>query len=326
MVSPDLSMSSPPIKPTTNYSALIGRTIDNTALAAFMTCPRKYYYSMMLHRRRDGVPTPSLCYGSGWHVAMETHYKAPAELTKAELIDLVRGEVGRRWTGSTDNQDYRTFDRCIVEYERYLDKYGLPWNEPGKTLGWPSNPMVEIAIELPVPGARHPYTGKLDRILDANGQYLIEDHKTASMLRNDYFKGFEMDNQMIGYAVLAELATGVLIAGVRINAHIIRKSDSVFERRTVPFTQERLRAWNKNYDRWLRRIENSVSEAIALKAESLDPADAFPQNFAACAGKYGMCTYADVCSMPPRLQEITLETYYNELPWNPLEAPDEAVE
>lgn len=317
MVSPDLSMSNPPIRPVTNYSSLIGRTIDNTALAAFMMCPRKYYYSMVLNRRRDGVPTPSLCYGSGWHVAMETNYRAPSELSADELVDLVRLTVGRRWQGSTDLEDYRTFDRCIVEYERYLDKYGLPWTEPGKTVGWPANPMVEIAVELQIPGARHPYTGKLDRIIEVNGQYLIEDHKTASMMRNDYFKMFEMDNQMIGYSVLAELVTGAQIAGVRINAHIVRKSDSVFERRTIPFTQERLRAWNQNYDRWLARIEWAMEDP---KPES------FPQNFAACAGKYGMCTYADVCAMPPRLQQVTLETYYNESPWNPLETPEEAAE
>lgn len=307
MVSPNLTLPSQ----SNQYSQLVGRTIDNTALAAYMTCPRKYYYGYVLHRRKGGLPSPALCYGSGWHVALETAYKAQP-MDAVDLVDLVRGEVGRRWQGSTDPNDYRTFDRCIVEFEHYLDKYGLPWLEPARTVGWPDAPLVEIAVELPVPGARHPYTGKLDHIIDANGQFLIEDHKTASQLRSDYFKQFEMDNQMIGYAVLAELVTGLPIAGVRINAHIIRKSDSVFERRTIQFTQERLKAWCVNYDHWLERIENSMMSSEGP----------FPQNFSACAGKYGMCTYADVCSMPPRLQQATLEAYYEVNPWNPLEAEE----
>lgn len=312
MVSPNLIQS----LPSNQYSQLIGRTIDNTALAAYMTCPRKYYYSMVLHRRKSGLPTPSLCYGSGWHKALETAYKSEPT-TRDILVDEVRGAVGRSWTGSTDPNDYRTFDRCIVEFEHYIDRYGLPWLEPAHTVGWPDTPLVEIAVELPIPGARHPYTGKLDHIIEANGQFLIEDHKTASQMRSDYFKGFELDNQMIGYAVLAELVTGLPIAGVRINAHFIRKSDSVFERRTIQFTQERLKAWGKNYDWWLERIEGSAVVASAGEIEG-----AYPQAFSACAGKYGMCTYADVCSMPPRLQQSTLETYYELNPWNPLEAEE----
>lgn len=311
--------------PSSAYSQLVGRTIDNTALAAYMTCPRKYYYAYVLHRRKSGLPSPSLCYGSGWHTALETAYKA-APMDRDQLVDEVRGAVGRKWTGSTDPSDYRTFDRCIVEFEHYINKYGLPWLEPAKTVGWPDAPLVEIAVELPVPGARHPYTGKLDHIIDANGQFLIEDHKTASQMRNDFFKSFELDNQMIGYAVLAELVTGLPIAGVRINAHFIRKSDSVFERRTIQFTQERLKAWCKNYDYWLERIEDSVTTLVAAKTANFEgDAGAFPQNFSACAGKYGMCTYAEVCAMPPRLQQATLEAYYDELPWNPLETEDADV-
>lgn len=313
MVSPNLTLPSQ----SNQYSQLVGRTIDNTALAAYMTCPRKYYYGYVLHRRKGGLPSPALCYGSGWHKALEAAYKSEPT-TRDILVDEIRGAVGRSWTGSTDPNDYRTFDRCIVEFEHYIDRYGLPWLEPAHTVGWPDTPLVEIAVELPIPGARHPYTGKLDHIIDANGQFLIEDHKTASQMRSDYFKGFELDNQMIGYAVLAELVTGLPIAGVRINAHFIRKSDSVFERRTIQFTQERLKAWCKNYDQWLARIELGNQMLI----DGYEEVQAFPQNFSACAGKYGMCTYADVCSMPPRLQQTTLEAYYEVNPWNPLEAEE----
>lgn len=318
-VSEQKSTTSPP---PSRYSELVGRVIDNTALAAFMTCPRKYYYAYVLHRRNDGVPSPALCYGSGWHYAMQANYSAP-ESSRRDLEEIVWQSLASRWSGSTNNEDYRTLNRCNVEYNNYLDKFGLPWQEDARTVGWPDTPLVELPVELEIPGARHPYTGRLDRIIEANGQYLIEDHKTASRMETNYFKQWELDNQMIGYAVLAELVTGQPIAGVRINLHVVRKSDSVFERRTIRFSKERLQDWCKNYDIWLARIEESKRQ-LEIRAEAeFDLAPAYPQNFAACAGKYGMCTYHEVCSMPPRLRQITLETDFAEMEWNPLTVADE---
>jgi hypothetical protein len=232
-------------------------------------------------------------------------------------------KVADKWTGSTDQSDYRTFDRCMVEYSNYVDKYGLPWDEEAKTLGWPDQPMVELAIEVPIPGARHPYCGKLDRPIIVNGQALIEDHKTASQFRADYFRQWELDNQMIGYAVIGEIITELPIAGIRINAHIIHKSDSIFERRTIPFSQQRLKDWTRNYDHWLERLEESALRSTSTDQDLLNAA--YPMNLSACASKYGMCQYADVCSMPPKLRLPTLEQL-DENPWNPLEVAEETTD
>ena len=303
---------------TPPYSTIIGRPIDNTALSAYTSCPRKFLYGMVLNRRASGQPSPALSYGSGWHVALETSYRAPM-MARAELQDYVEDAIIARWQESSNPEDYRTPARCIVEYDKYLTKYGLPWEEEAKTVGWPTHPMVEQSVEMPIPGARHPYTGKLDRIIEVNGQYLIEDHKTASMFRSDYFKQWELDNQMIGYAVLASIVTGLPIAGVRINLHVIRKSDSVFERKTIHFVQDRLEDWKRNYDHWLGRIEGDLAR---YREPWAGDSGAFPHNFSACSGKYGMCQYAGVCSMPPRLRQRVLETDFEELPWNPLEVED----
>lgn len=251
---------------------------------------------------------------------MQASYSAP-QMSREALVEYVWNESVVRWEKSTNPEDYRTFDRCMVEYEHYLDYYGLPWEESAQTVGWAEGaPMVEIATELPVPGARHPYTGKLDRIITEHGQYLIEDHKTASQMRADYFRQWEMDNQMIGYATLASLVTGYQIAGVRINLHVIRKSDAVFERRTIPFSPKRIQRWMKVYDEWLDRLERDHSRMAAG-----DP-DAFPEVFSACSQKYGMCQYASVCSLDPERQQYALEQDFDVKPWNPLEAGEEGVD
>ena len=302
------------------YSELINRPMDNTALAMYMSCPRKFYYGMILNRRSEGAPTPALAYGSGWHVAMETHYSAPM-MAREELYELVEERLADRWQVSSNPDDYLTFQRCMVEYDKYVSTYGLPWQEEAKTVGWPDQPLVEIAVELPIPGARHPYTGKIDRIVQINGQYLVQDHKTASQMRADYFKQWHLDNQMIGYAALAQQVTGLPIAGVNINLHVVRKSDSEFKRETPQFVESRIQDWHRNYDYWLARIENDL-----LELDQGDAASAFPHNFAACAGKYGMCQYSTVCSMPPKARQASLEADFTETPWNPLEAAEEGVE
>lgn len=303
---------------SSRYSTIIGRPMDNTALSAYTRCPRLYWISYDQHYRHAGPPTPALNYGSGFHNVMQFNYKSEVR-PREDLEEQVHNFAFDRWQLSTDPTDYRSFDRLLVEYEKYLDHWGLPWDEPGETLGWPDAPLVEIGVDLDV-GVRHPYAGKIDRFFRLNGNIYIEDHKTASQLRSDYFKQWEIDNQMIGYATLAGEVIGEPVVGVRINLHVIRKSDSVFERKTVMFSEPRKKAWKLNYDSWLGRIE----ESKAIMEASGDLTRAFPQNFSACAGKYGMCVMAGVCADDPAIMRATLDQYFERNPWNPLEADDVA--
>lgn len=310
-----MSTPLPVIEPV--HSPIIGRPIDNTALATYMSCPRKYLYSMVWNRRREGAPTPALAYGSAWHVAMETHYRSD-RCSQDELFDKVQLAVAEAWQDHQSPNDYRTFNRLMVEYKKYVKAYGLPWNEEAKVLGWVENPFVEIATDLSIPGARHSYAGKMDKIIELSGQVLVEDYKTSSREDKNFFSQFELSNQMMGYAVLGQLLIGRQISGVRINAHVIRKNDSVFNRRVVSFSKERLDHWMLNYDAWLARIETDMG--LAMRPETAR--FAFPHNFDACAGKYGMCQYASVCSMPPHLRQRVLEEDFQVAPWNPLEVED----
>ena len=296
------------------YSAIIGRPIDNTVLSAYMACARRGLYMGWLHRRKGGTLSPALAFGSGWHHIMEAHFKH-AECSLDELVADVTEYAAERWEDHQQLDDHRTFQRAILEYKKYIKTYGLPWNEEAKTVGWPENPLVEISSDVAIPDARHPYAGKKDRIITVHGQYLVEDHKTAS--RADSFAAYEMDNQMIGYAVQAQLLTGRPIAGVRVDRLVVRKNDSELERRTISYGQERLRQWMQNYDRQLDRLERDLE--LFAKNPDIATTDGFPLNFSACHGKYGMCVYAGVCSLPPRMWQGVLEDDFEVIPWNPLE-------
>lgn len=280
------------------------RPIDNTALDTYMRCPKEYDYSMRQHMRRGGAPSPALAYGSVWHIIMETHY-----LTNGDAM-AVRQAALDAWEPHGIADDHRTLERALAEYDNYVERWGSPEQEHGQTLGAPEEPLVELSVNATWEGALHPYAGKLDRIIEESGQIYIEDHKTTSQMGPQYFKQFELDNQMMGYTVLGTLLTGVRVAGVRINGHAVYKRESKFQREFIPFSPDRLEDWKENYNRWIERIQASYAN------------NDFPRNFKACSRKYGSCPYTTVCSMPPKLRDKVLQHDFDYNPWNPLEAKD----
>jgi hypothetical protein len=177
---------------------VINRPLDNTAMSTYMACPREYDFSMRQHRRGKGKK-PSLVFGSGWHVAMEAHYSTGGDRTAVQKAIL------ERWEGHDAVDDYRTVERVLLDYDAYRKKWGAdPTKEAAKTVGYPNEPLVEIATNAMGGGLLHPYAGKLDRIINLEGDIYIEDHKTTSRLDKHYFKQFSLSNQMFGYHFLGK--------------------------------------------------------------------------------------------------------------------------
>lgn len=288
---------------------VIERPIDNTALSLFMKCPQKYDYAMRQHRRRQGKPSPAIAYGSAFHKCLEMHYKYGGE------EEIVYKALYKSWEDHGKVDDHRTVDRVWMEYLKYVEKYGKPEDETAKTVGYPDSPLIEMSVNASWEGARHPYAGKIDRIIELQGQYYVQDHKTTSRMGDYYFKQFELSNQMMGYVWIArKLIPDIKIAGVQINAHCVLKRESKFAREIISFSDDRLEDWAANYNNWVFKIEQAHMN------------NDFPRNFSECDGKYSMCEYAGVCSMPPKLRERTLEFEFDVVPWNPLEGEDDVHE
>lgn len=280
----------------------IPRSLDNTALADYMACPFKYYAGMVLHRRRAGAPSPAISAGTAWHAGLEAHFKTGGNR------DAVQRAIVMAWEQHDRPEDHRTVERVLASYDQYIDYWGSHDQDAarsGRTVGFPDNPLVEIPVELSWPGALHPYTGRIDRIYEHNGLYYVEDHKSTSQMGTYYFHQFDPDNQMMGYAALAEILTGLPIAGVRINAVCFLKGSTKFAREVISFSKERLAHWRENYNMWVQLIEQAYAN------------DFWPHNFKSCSGKYGACQYTPVCSSSPHRRMQVLEMEYEEKPWEP---------
>lgn len=311
---------------TREFLPVIDRPLDNTAMSAYMTCPREYYFSMVLHRRGKGK-APPLVFGSAWHKALEIHYKSGGDR------DLVRYAVSESWEGHDQPDDYRTLNRVLLDYDRYTKQYGSdPTKEDGRTLGSAGEWMVELSTNAQDPGLVHPWAGKLDRIIDVAGLVYPEDHKTTSRLDKHFFRQFELSNQMMGYTRLGKfLLPSMPVVGVRINVSHVLTNDTKFYRQLVTFGPQQLERWANVMNVWMKRI---AADYVAINEKRdangnlplIPPDDVFVQHFGdnACSRKYGMCAYHQVCSSSPKTQSGVLEREYDINPWNPLEEADAA--
>lgn len=306
-------------------SESVARIIDNTALDAFMTCPRKYYYGMVLHRRKEGPPSPAIAYGSAWHKALEVHYKTGGDYM------AVQKAVVMSWEPHERPDDHRTVERVLSSYQSYMNRWGdhdTDLRIHGKTVGWPDSPLVECSTEISWPGAIHPYAGKIDRIVQIGDLYYVEDHKTSSRMGEYWAKDWDPSNQMMGYVWMAQKLTGLTIQGVRINFHAVLKTQDKFDRAIIAFSQDRLREWSLNYNYWISRIEAEmdIAELIREGADLEGNDAAFPMNLNACRGKFGACVYRDVCTSPVRLRDRILEADFVVAPWDPMQATEELAD
>lgn len=316
---------SDPLVQISRRAPFIQRSIDNTALQAFMECPRKYFFSMILNRRKGGATRPALGYGTTWHKIMETHYATGGDEAAVQRAAIMS------WEPHDSPDDHRTIERALDAYRAYKQRYGEHDEDVrvwGRTVGFPENPIVEQVAELAWPGSIHPYAGKIDRIYEQNGAYFVEDYKTTSALGATYFRQWDPSNQMMGYAWLGQLLTGRPIAGIRINVHGVLKTQNKFERQTILVSPERLEEWSQNLQTWLEDINRRSGELKRRDAiEDGITNDAvqatFPANFNACAGKYGMCSYVDVCTMPHSVRARILENDFELKPWDPTVGDDE---
>lgn len=302
---------------------VIQRPIDNTAMSAFSRCPREYFFSMFQHRR-SGRLSPSLAFGRIWHKILETHYRTDGD--KHAVVAAALDHWEEPYQPDPAKPDYRSLERSVIEYDKYVSQYGLPLKEVGKTVFFHGQPLIELPASALAGELIHPWAVKIDRVIEIDGLYWIEDHKTTSRFDKHYFSQYLLSNQMMGYAYQAQhLLPDIKIQGVRINLLHVLTSTSNFKREPIPFSREKLQHWARNTNAWIRRLASAQEAYNSLLEEgmTIDEARdlAFPGHFGddGCSRKFGLCGYFEVCSASPLLRSKMLTRNFPEQhPWNPL--------
>ena len=323
--------------------------IDNSSLEVFNACARSAEYKLV--HARQGGEKPALVYGGAIHDGLEHYYKnfhlpqytVARDTLKEEMFEKASKKYE---TYSPPLGEWRTLDRACDTLSKYLNEYK---DEPFKVRQVDDTPQVEIPFSLPLtvvdfgPGAQateytfselvdpetwlpdqHPdsnvilkevrvyWTGKIDVVIDLDMQSWIMDHKTSSMVGPTFFKDFELSQQTLGYCWAAEQIYNERFAGLLVNVLVGRKPTktgipTAFERQRYHYRQDQI-------DEWQQDVTTLVSDFVANLARSN-----FPKMTKWCVGKYGLCEYHEVCSLPPHTRlPILFSDSFVDSTWSPL--------
>ena len=291
--------------------------IDNSMLEGLTTCPRSTEYSF-LHKRKAAEERPALNFGGSIHAALAHRYKQDSEgidaKTEQEQVKLLED-----WYAEKPNpeEDFRNLDKAVSVISNYNREYMI---EPFIPLEMEKGKCVEQSfafhifdVESKVYGkVRIIYTGRIDLVVEWEHQIFTVDHKTTSIMGNQFFEELSMSPQQMGYAWALSKSIGKAPTGYMINAICCRRPTKTGV--GIEFARNRYYLSQEQIDEWKHNLQALVEEFVWNYDR-----DYMPQKKKWCVGKYGKCPYFDVCSLPVMQRGLMLDSgMYEDNKWSPL--------
>lgn len=309
---------------------------DSTSLGALKTCPRLYFYKIILGLQSRKMAEP-LQFGIWLHEFLEYYDFAKCDgATHAEAVHDTIWHVLKETTElvpQTDplgnpafNEDgtpslHRVFwapeDKRRTRYALvralvwYFDKYP---EDPAKTVILANGkPAVELSFKFPLEMPRlddvlHSYLlcGHIDRMVEFADMIYVMDHKTSGYnLSSKYFDQFTPSNQMSLYALAGKIIYHRPVEGVIINGIQLAVGFNRFSRGFAPRTAEQLDEFYEDTKVWIKQAESFATQAH------------WPMNEESCS-KYGGCDFRHICSKSPVVRETFINADFHTRIWDPL--------
>jgi hypothetical protein len=153
---------------------------------------------------------------------------------------------------------------------------------------------VEQPFAVPMPGHEDTwYVGRLDKVVEYKGQTLVLEHKTTTAYKKDggfmtsYVDSWFVDSQVKGYQFGGSLYFPGL-SQVWVDAALVHKKEHAhFRLIPVAHQMNLIEEWIKDTSTWIDRLESSWAKGY------------FEKNENSCLGKYGPCTFIDICRTTP---------------------------
>jgi hypothetical protein len=140
-----------------------------------------------------------------------------------------------------------------------------------------------------------------------NGERYVNDIKsTKGTISSSFFAQYSPDNQFSMYNLAGQIAFGVPVRGLIVDACQVAVTFSRFERGMVQRTQSQLDEWLEDTHHWLHQM-NAAAQA-----------NHWPMNDKSCH-HYGGCQFRPVCSRSPATRQQWLQADYRQQQWDPLQ-------
>lgn len=301
--------------------------IDSTMIAAFRSCPQKFFREFVQGFRPKGGKSIDLHAGGCFAAAVEEVYtqvyvnkrSLDDALTVAQVrFDLEWGDFEIPEWKKTSKTWERMWDAVVDYFREYppLSDHVQPYfNAEGK-------PTFEVTFAIPLEPADnfdddgrsfpfHPsgspfiYSGRLDMMGTYMGRPVWRDEKTSknnSKTNNNWSEQWDLRSQFIGYTwALQQMGIdceGGIVRGIGILKEIIGHAEA-----HKTYSQFMIERWHEQLRRDLWRIRRAHDEGY------------WDFNLSDACTSYGNCMFTRVC------QSTTPESWLNEFEinkWNPL--------
>lgn len=305
--------------------------IDNSAIEK-LKCPRCFQYNQLYSKvAANAKAAPN--FGQGVHRGLETRYKLVGtslvdKPTSALIVSAMQQHFDENPQPASDFRDFGHACKVVDVYNHIYktESFEILKNHEGKPVIEASF-MLPFAIKLPNDNEVIPwenqaiekiteygwmpiyYCGKIDLgIRDYNAIWSF-DHKTAFQYGDSWEAQMAVDGGQRGYVwaleqILGQKVAGYIIDGIRIRRPRVKDEftgeasvdGTDFKRKPVYTPPEDIEEWK--------------NDTLAILGDIFHYAERgyFPKHRWQCVGKYGICEYYDVCSMPESQRDTVLNS------------------
>lgn len=265
---------------------------DNTMLSGYKGCPTFYQLRHVKGWRSEGTAMP-LIFGLCWHDAMDIVWQHAKQLGKDELHVAAVAKFHETWaengmpeTPSMEELEKFGFRNPMVASEMLFNYIDQRWDmlQNCKLIA------CEQPFAVPMPGSQGVwYIGRLDKVIEFNGQQLVIEHKTTSEYKKDggfksaYLEGWFSDSQVKGY----QFGAGLFYPGLKqvwVDCSLVHKTvHDKFRFVPVEHPFPILQEWIQDANEWIGRVRLDCEKNY------------FPKNENSCIGKFGPCPMLSIC-------------------------------
>lgn len=278
--------------------------INSSSLETLQTCKRKAYYSLF-KEYRSHQEGEALIFGRAIHAALEYWYS----LLPQERIQVAQSEAFTRFGFEAGglllaDEGKRSAANGIKILSAYFEHYK---DDDFTTYHDLHGPFVERDFSftlIDLPSFQIDYFGRIDAALvhQSTGDVVLVDHKTASILGQDFYNRSALSFQFIGYLLGAQ-HLGVPTRTMMVNGIQVAKTKQEFVRHFVDLTQDKI-------DEFKRSVLDAAH--IYLEKGQFDDEAYWPMTTPNPCVAYGGCTYRSICEAPSSLRPTIIESYYGE--------------
>ena len=306
--------------------------INSSSLAVLQTCMRKSQY-MLKEGLKAKTESPATCFGSAIHSALEAFYRMPREARTlppdfAKRADLV---IPQDATALALEAEHFLF-RCLGNFVRKAeplralpdsDKRSLNagvWSlthyftayidDPFVVLCDAKGPITERFCEAVLYDSlvlEVTYFGTVDVVLfnERTGVTLPCDHKTSSVVGNDFYVRVAPNHQYTGYLWLAQKCLGLEVDSFLVNCIQVKPRPTTARGTPPHFPRQVTKRSPDDIEEFREAVLHAVRSYLSANEQSI-----WPLGDVNSCSMYGSCTYHSICSSPKSLRENIIDAAF----------------